>query len=237
MAFRSATKSRVYLAGFGLHAYLRTAGESAMVDMHDITVLDDTAKEFLPGLSTGTFTASGPLDASNAAVATLDLAKALGTTAMLTWAPVGDDGAVQLFTAYSVDITKQSSVTGTIDWSMQAQVADDLDINGVVLENNTTVTVDTDGTAVDNGAATSNGAVFHCHVTAYSGLTNDIITIEGSATGSFTGEETTVATFSTFSGTGGNRQEVTGTVPRYLRVVDNVTGTGSITRFVAAARR
>lgn len=244
MAFRSAQQARVYIFDLAAAAYARSASASASVDTIDITTIADGSKAFIPGLSTATFNIAGPLDVDENAANITENMKTLTASnpATITYLPLGSDGAAWLVEGHQTQFDTSTSHSGSVDYTVAAQTTGTTDTNGVILEDATTVTVDTDGTAVDNAAATSNGAVFHLHVTAFSGLTSDVITVEGSATGSFGGEETTVATFSTvnaaFNTAGGaDRVEVTGTVPRHLRVVDDVTGTGSITRFVAVSRR
>lgn len=241
MAFRNAQKARIYLAHLALSTYTRNASATSPTDMLDVTTLADTSKAFIPGLTTSTFNADGPLDVdptANALHDTLaDYSANVTTPTPITYLPLGTDGAAWLVEAWNVDLTESATVSGTVDWSLAAQTTGVTDTNGRVLENNTSVTTDTNGTALDNTASTSNGAVLHLHVTAFSGLTSDAITVQQSATGSFGGEETTLATFTTVSAVGSERKVVTGTVARYLRVVDDVTGTGSITRFVAISRR
>lgn len=241
MAFRNAQQARVYLAHLALSSYSRSAGATADTDMLDVTCLDDTAREFIPGLTTSTFNAAGPLDVdptSNLLHDTVQDFRENSTTATpITYMPLGTDGAAWLFEGWNTELTESSPIAGSTDWTLAAQVSGVTDFNGVILSNNATVTTDTNGSAVDNGAATSNGAVLHLHVTAYSGLTSDAILVQQSATGSFGGEETTLASFTSVAGLTSERKVVTGTVARYLRVVDDVTGTGSITRLVAISRR
>jgi hypothetical protein len=118
------------------------------------------------------------------------------------------------------------SAVGTLDFDV-----------GVSLDDFTAITIDGNGTARDGGAATANGGVAHLHVTAFSGLTNNIVTIEHSVDGSTSWA--TLVTFATYTGLTSERVVVAAgtTVRRYLRVVDNVTGTGSTTRAVCFARR
>ena len=98
------------------------------------------------------------------------------------------------------------------------------------------ITVDTTGTAQNNGAGTTNGGIAHLHVSAYSGLTSDVITIEHSVNGSTSWA--TLVTFATVTAVTSEQVVVAPgtTVRQYLRVVDDVTGTGSVTRAVAFAR-
>lgn len=244
MAFKNAQVTRCYFAGLALHAYTRDVAPSWSSNMLDVTTHADTAKQMIPGSTMGEWSASGPLDGAGQPATRLNSYKGGALFQIpITVLPLGDTAqSAWLFEAMEGGFDTTSSQDGLIEWSATAQNIGQVDFNGTVLSNNETVTADGDGTIVDNGAATSNGAVFHLHVTAFSGFTSDVITVEGSTNGSWAGEETTVATFSTVNAAliafgGFNVQTVTGTVPRYLRVVDNVTGTGSISRFVAVARR
>ncbi len=240
MAFRSSSQARVYAGILAAAAYARTAGASSVADMHDITTLADTAKAMLPGPNTSTFQVAGPLDADASANGQFDAfatQKDSGGTTPVTYMPLGTDGHAWLIDAIHTTFDTSASHSGTVDWSLDSQTDGIADMAGVILENNTTVTVDTNGTANNNGAGTTQGAAFHLHVTAYSGFTSDDIIVEGSTTGSFGGEETTIATFTQVTGVTSERVVVTGTVPRYLRVVDDVLGTGSVTRLVAVSRR
>ena len=70
-------------------------------------------------------------------------------------------------------------------------------------------------------------------------MTSNVVTIEGSADGTTGWATISGGTFATITGVGYERLVIAAgvSVPRYLRVVDNVTGTGSHTRFVSFARR
>lgn len=241
MAFKNAQQARVYVGILAASAYARSVDVNSSTAMIDTTTLADEERNFIPEMEeAGTFSVSGPLDVDGSSNGQFDAiadVKAATTPTPITFMPLGTTGAAWLIQGNETDITLTNSIGQTADYSMSAQTHGRHDLNGVILENATTVTTDTDGTTVDNGAATSNGAVFHLHVTAYSGLTSDDIIVEGSTTGAFSGEESTIATFTQVTGLTSERVVVTGTVPRYLRVADNVTGTGSITRLVAVSRR
>lgn len=240
MSFRPTADARVYIHSLAAAAYARNASTDSQTDMFEVTTLADRAKAFIPTLESSTFSIDGPLDVDASAGGQFDAItsiKASTTNVPISYLPVSTDGGVWLLDAIETSITTSTVVAGSADWSATAQTSGQTDFNGKILENNTSVTVDTDGSTLDNGAATTNGAAIHLHVTAFSGLTSDDIIVEASTTGSFGGEETTLATFTQVTGLTSERLTVTGTVPRYLRVVDDVTGTGSITRFVAIARR
>lgn len=95
-------------------------------------------------------------------------------------------------------------------------------------------TADGNGTGVDNLASSAGGAVAVVHVTAFSGLTNIVLKVQHSTDNSAWSD---LITFTTVTGTTWQRSTATGTVNRYLRAFWDVTGTGSATFAMAAARR
>lgn len=235
----NAQKARLYVSGVRLSGKARGFAFNDVVDMLDSTTLEDTAYMYMPGQTGSTVSIDLLLDTDTTAGGQWDTLTAWKSTqgTPITLLPSGLAvlseafmvngllGQLQLQTAHDDLVTAdlQSTTTGAFD-------------PGFVLENDTTaITVDGNGTARDLTAASTNGGVAHLHVTAMSGLSADDITIEQSANGS--SGWSTVVTFAQVTGRGAQRVEITGSVNRYLRVVDNVTGTGSISRFVSFARR
>ncbi len=231
MAFNPGYKARLLLDDMSWSALLNDMALPRTIDMHDVTTFADTAKRFIPGLETSTVSASGFLDptASTAASGWTDAAP-------LTYAPVGLSigSQVHLISALKVSFDVGSQVAGVASFSLNGQTDGRTDI-GVSLTDLAAFTTDTNGTAVDGGAASSNGGVAQLHVTAYSGFTDVNVTIEGSANGS--SGWATVATFDQFTAVTSQRVEVSGSVARYLRVVVDVDGTGSVTLQSSFARR
>jgi hypothetical protein len=79
------------------------------------------------------------------------------------------------------------------------------------------------------------GGVAHLHVTSVSASDSIVVTIEDSATGS--SGWATIGTFASKAAAGAERIAIAGTIRRYVRAVDTVTGSGiSIIRAVALAR-
>lgn len=234
-------KARVMLGPLNLTCEARSATFSYSADSLDVTTLCDTSKVFIAGMDESSFTADGPLDVDGSANSPFDVFASFKsdgltlTTYPITYAPSGLDPLSEawLMDAFEEAFESTNSATGTADWSLTARSSGT--DPGWIVEGEDTVTVDENGTARDFTAQSTNGAVFNLHVTAFSGLTSDDITIEDSADGS-TGWST-VATFAQVTGLTSEQVEVTGTVERYLRVVHDVDGTGSITVTVAAARR
>ena len=240
MGFVSAQASRVAVGLLNASGYTRGYNLTAATAALDTTVLSDTAKTFIIGQDES----SGSLDmlfdtvgTTNLQYSALTAQKATGPYP-LTLCPDGfTTGQVAVMVnAHLGNFTGVAPVADVVTCSAAFQSTGNFDV-GTVLENFAAITVDGNGTARDNGAATANGGVAHLHVTAFSGLTNNIVTIEHSVDGSTSWA--TLVTFATYTALTSERVEVAAgtTVRRYLRVVDNVTGTGSTTRFVSFARR
>lgn len=239
MAFRSTKVSRVYIGIVRASAYADTVSNSFMMSVDPTTTLEDLAPTSIPGRNTSTFSCSGPLDTDATANGQADALNDINgstTNTPITYLPLGSDGAAWLTEAIATDYPLSSTLDAAIQWSFAAQTSGPTDFNGVVLSPLTAITIDTNGTSVDNGAATANGGVAHLHVTAFSGLTSNVVTVEHSANNS---TWATLATFTSATGVTSQRLEVAAgtTVNRYLRITDNVTGTGSCTRVVAFSRR
>jgi hypothetical protein len=239
MAFVPSYKTRVLLGAMNLSCEIRNASIPWNQEAIDVTTLCETAPVFIPGMETATFSADGPLDVSTSTNDPYDiLTDWKGTNLPLTYAPSGLTalGECWLLDVLQSSFASSNTLTGSADFSIAAQATGFPDA-GTVLEDLTAITIDTNGTTRDLTAASANGGVAHLHVTAFSGLTNNIVTIEHSTTG--VGAWATLATFATYTGVTSERVVVAAgtTVNRYLRVVDNVTGSGSTTRAVAFSRR
>jgi len=237
----ASTKSRLFYGAMDLAGYTRNVQLPWTQDMLEVTTLADTAKRFITGQDTSTMTVDMVLD-TDAAAGTqwtvLAGMKNAGGDYPFTLLPNGTSVGSECWMVHAIETTFNTSATaaGTVDLAISAQTDGDTDL-GVVVDPPTAITIDGNGTARDNGAASTNGGVAHLHVTAFSGLTNNIVTIENSVDGSTSWA--TLVTFATYTGITSERVVVAAgtTVRRYLRVVDNVTGTGSTTRAVTFARR
>lgn len=237
MTFVPGYNSRYYVGPSRLSVYGRSFESTVNVAQLEVPA-EGRNMAFINGQKSGSASISMAMDTE---YATLSQA-----TTLLTWRDtsqpvtfgmdgVADGATVWMLKAVQGGVNMSSSVTSTVDVDVSMAASNGVDW-GVVIDTENAITTDTNGGSVDNGAATANGGVAHLHVTAFSGLTSDAITIEHSTNGSMWA---TLATFATVTATGSERLEVAAgtTVNRYLRVVDDVTGTGSCTRLVAFARR
>lgn len=224
-------KTRVLLGDFSLSPKLTEIALPHTVEMLDVTTFgDDGVKRFIPGLASSTASMSGFLDA-----AVLTDVNSWSSLDLLTFAPFGltVGSQVNLVNTYRTNFETGAQVAGVAAFDVAAQVDGFTDF-GVSLTNLTAYTSNTNGTSHDGGAATTNGGVAHLHVTAYSGLTNAVVTIQDSADNS---TFATIGTFTTATGVTAQRLEIAGTIRRYTRAVVTVTGTGSVTLQASIARR
>ena len=231
MTIVNAQQSRVLIGAYSYTGYTKGFTYADTVMQLNTTTLADTASTFIVGQNTSTLSIDLLMDAANAAhayswesttpqpVTFLPNGLALGAECMLT------DSILTEFTISSPVADVVSAKVSTQNTSEAGA--------GVVLGTLAAITATGNGTSVDNGAATTNGAVAHLHSTIFSGLTSNTITVQDSAdNASFA----TIGTFTAVTGTTYQRLRITGTVRRYLRVVDTVVGVGSNTRLVAVAR-
>jgi hypothetical protein len=238
MAFVASQASRLYVGLLQFSGYTKSYNLAYNSEMLDVTVLTSTSKEFIPGQESATFNVDMLLD--NAATATSQfgiLYTAKSTPQVVTAAPSGTARGAETWQLLSNELNfNTTAAVADVVGVTAAFQADGLIDPGVVIDPETAITADTNGTSVDNGAATSNGGVGHLHVTAFSGLTSNSVIVEHSTNNSVWA---TLATFTLVTGASSERLVVAAgtTVNRYLRIRDDVTGTGSCTRFVSFARR
>ena len=89
---------------------------------------------------------------------------------------------------------------------------------GVALTNPRHVIGSTTGATVDKGAASNGGGLANLHVLEPADSDTYRISVEGSASGAFDGEESALATFSLDGSAVGSEQvKIDGTIPRYVR--------------------
>lgn len=247
MTFQAGPAARVLIGLLRASAYTRSLSAQASTDMLDVTTIENgtdpasRAKVFIVGQNTSTFSVDGPLDvdaASNGQYDALADIKDSSAATPITLGLAGLTAGANTWLIHALETQLQTMATrsGTVDWSAACQTDGYTDLNGVSIVDLAAVTADTNSASVNNGAATANGGVAHLHVTAYSGFTSNAIRVEHSANDS---TWATLGTFATVTAVTSERLVIAAgtTVNQYLRVVDDVTGSGSCTRHVSFARR
>ena len=232
MTFKPTFRTRILNGDFSLSAKLSDMSVPLTIDMLDPTTFSDDAKRALPGLETSTFTCSGFIDIDTAAD------NAAWTAAQpLTYGHEGIalGSPVTMINALKSSYELGSPVAGISSFDLGGQTDGKTDL-GYSLHDLTAETATGNGTGYDQTVvSTTAGGVGHLHVTAFSGLTNIIVTVQDSANGS--SGWATIGTFATATGVTSERLEIAGTVRRYVRASWTVTGTGSATFSAAFSRR
>lgn len=107
---------------------------------------------------------------------------------------------------------------------------------GLVIFPKTSLTVSVDGTTLNHGAPSSNGAVLQVHIMS-AVVGNVDITVQSSTTGAFAGEETPVTGMTqTFTLQGAYRYVATGAIKQYVRI-EWTLGVGASVTAAAAFMR
>ena len=237
MAAVQGYNTRILAGSMNLSGNARQASTSVTLDLFETTTFTDGGfKAYLVGTDQGTFSAEGPLNTDGSTNEPFDV--------MTSWMDTGAERPVT-FGIEGLDAGDPAWLLNCINTQFDTN-ASNTDVVGFSMSGNTTgqtgigysLGLDTvastgESSAVDFGAAGTNGAVFHMHVTSFASLTSDTIIVEGSANGS-TGWAT-VASFTAATGVTSERVLVSGAVPRYLRISDTFSGSGSVVRGVAAA--
>ena len=240
MAFKNAQQTRVLVGSLNYSAYATTASVTSETMMLETTTLVDAAKRFIPGLTGANLSLDLLMDTDTATGGEWSNATAWksNSTLPITYANAGLTTGSECFLVRGLEtaFTIASKTSDKVTANLSALTTDATDV-GTVLEDLTVITATGNGTARDLTAASTNGGIAHLHVTAFSGVTNDIVTIEHSVDGATAWA--TLVTFATVTGITSEAFTVAaGTaVRRYLRVVDTVTLTPTLTRSVAFARR
>lgn len=229
-------KGRVLLGDFSFSAYITDATPTFAVDMLDVTTMVDTSKKYIPGQNTSTFGLKGFLDPDGTANLQYDQINTWTGAEPVSYGPNGLAFGSELWMHHGLQSKSETGATNSspVSFSVDSQGTGITNQNGVSLHDLTAETATSNSAAYNGGAASTTGARAHLHVTAFSGLTNNIVTIQDSADG--TTGWTTIGTFATVTGLTSERLTISGTVRQYVRALWTITGTGTNTFAVGFAR-
>lgn len=221
-----------------LSTYFNSVTVGNEVETAETTTFNATSRTYVVGWKNGSVSLEGMFDGSTDAVdATLSSALSsdgIAFTIATEGATAGRRAIVLKSKQTSYDVT--SPLGDVVAVSAEATSDGGLDY-GVLLAARQSLTTNLTGTAVDNGAATTNGYAAHLHATSNVRNGSTTVKIQHSADNSTWVDLITFASVS--AGTPASERVVgTGTVQRYLRAVATLAGsTGSITITAALARR
>lgn len=199
------------------------------------------APSYVPGLKSGTLTMAGPQDSTGQNLhAEISGSIGVDNALVITLLPDGDAvGKPALFGVFdATDWTNDANVTDAVGFTLGAAVDEGVEA-GFVLHALGAETADANGTSVDRSvdlASSVLGAAAAIHVTAYSGFTTVAIKVQHSTDNSAWSD---LVSFTAITAVGAEvvKTAATTTVNRYLRVVTDVTGTGSITFLASVGPR
>lgn len=212
---------QVLVGGYELTGDSNRVAINDAYDTYDVTTFGDEVHRFILGQRLISVEHAGYLN--SAAASSHPVLKAVsveGTISVLLGqnaAPVVGDPMYSLLTRQSKYGTVPE-VNKHIPFAAMFANRGSVGGWGVALAVPVTFTNSTNGSAINNGASSTNGAETFLHILQAAASDTYAITIEGSATGAFSGEQTTLATFSlNASALGSERVAVAGTIPQYTR--------------------
>lgn len=239
MTFRHGKNTVVLYNGANLTRYFNEASISNSVETAETTAFGDDAKTYITGLKDGTISLSGMFDGTAGAVDQI-LSGVIGasTPDVVTVCPDGgvDGRRVYFCTARETSYEVTAPVSDVVTANSEVQSTEGI-TPGYLLGILSSVSASGQGTAVDNGSATSNGGVAVLHVTANTRDGASTFKVQHSADNvSFVD----LVTFSSVaaSATSGEQVSVTGTVNQYVRSAYTPGGSsGSVTYTMAFGRK
>lgn len=236
--FRHGKDTAVLINEFDFSNYFNEITASLGVETSETTTFGNSAKTYIVGLKDATASLSGLFEGS-ATGTDVELDTALGTNNTLITAGVEDaigGRRAMVMKAIATSYEISSPVADVVSVTAEMQAEEDAIDYGIFLVDLAAITATTDGASRDNTASSANGLAAHLHVTANAHDNDAVFKVQHSADNvswadliTFTTVATTVLT--------AERSETTGTVNRYLRAQATLSGSGSITYTIAAARR
>jgi hypothetical protein len=239
MAFVHGKKTAVFYNGSNLSRFFNEASISRDIETAETTAFGDDDKNYITGLGDGTMSLSGMFDGQEDAVDDV-LSGVIGsaTPDVATVAPEGPVAGKRSMSGkvHQTSYEVSSPVGDVVAANLEVQVTDGVDV-GVLLAGNLSVGASGDTTAIDNGAATANGAVAYLHVTENDHDDATVIKVQDSS------DNISFADLITFtsvaaSAVDGQQVVVSGAIDQYVRAEHTPGGSsGSVTYTLAFARK
>jgi hypothetical protein len=241
MPFTHGKGTSVLLNAFDVSAFLNSADQTISVETAETTCFGSSAKSYVVGLRDGTVSVGGYWDGAANAVDSI-MATAIGSdsSSVLSIADEGLTIGNRCLVAQAIDTSYQ--ITGAVGDAVSVSAEFQCEgtgtggsgaYRGVVLStlSSQSGAGPTSLTAVDNGAASTNGLIANLHITSN---TASLTVIIQHSTDNVT--YTNLVTFTAAAGVASEHKITTGTVNRYLRVQWSGTA-GTRTFAVTAARK
>jgi hypothetical protein len=212
---------QVLVGGFELTGDMNRIGVADRHTMHDVTAFSDAAHRFIAGQRQITLDHAGYLNAQAArSHPVLRGSEVSGVVSLLVGqntAPIVGDPAFSL-SMLQGRYQAMPEVSRVVPFKAQLVGRGTAGGWGRVLANNATFTNSTDGTAVDNGAATSSGGAAFLHILQAAASDTYAISVQGATDAGFTTGVVTLATFTLNAAqVNSERIAITGSIPQYTR--------------------
>jgi len=234
----------VFINEFDLTSYFNNMDLSREVDTPEVTAFGNDDRVYIAGLKGGTASLSGFWDNTVILGSDVVLRATLGVATART-VTIGPEGTaigdvLYLFSTHTTSYNITGAVDGVVEINADLQATAVMDA-GFALHALTaeTSTGDTNSSAVDNAAASSNGGVGHLHVSALGTPTTLDVDVEESSDDAVGDPYAAILSFTqvTTALTSERKAVAAGTtVERYLSTAWTIVGT-SYTFAVGFARR
>lgn len=229
----------VYVNGYELTTYLNEVSVSREVDTAETSTFGNSAKTYIAGQKDGTADMSGIWDGTAGAVDDR-LAAYFGADG--TVFTVGYGGSTlgnraDVFAGIQTSYEIGASLGDAVSVSASVQGSGGV-WAGKFLHANSTESTTANFTAVNNGAASSNGWVANLHNFAKTGTPAAVVKLQESSDNGAGDAFADIATFATITGVTAEQKSATGAVEQYVRAaLTSLAGSASITFVVAFARK
>jgi hypothetical protein len=233
VSFQHGTNAQFYIAGYDGTGFCNKVSGDESIDTAEVTVLGNTAKDYIPGLEDATVAFSGYFD-GDADVDVVSFSYALDSIRRTQCAAVylpqlDSNGGL----AYSVDgfLTSCKIETGTDDagtFEAEFQTKNALERSVTVHTLGSESATDA-STGIDQSDATDNGASAVLQVLEVAGTATPTLTVKvqhsSDSTNGTDGTWVDLITFDAATTVGGQVKRVTGTVNQWVRVQWTISGT------------
>lgn len=214
-------KVQVLADGYELTGDSQRITIADMRDMYDVTTFGDGVHHFISGRRAVSFEHAGLANAAAARSHPVLKGAALNGIVSVLLGQNADPAIGDPVFSMAIRQGKygvQPAAGAAVPFSARFVNKGELGGWGLALTPPVAFTTSTNGTPVNHGSATANGGAAFLHVLAAAASDTYTVVVEGSATGAFAGEETTLATFSLNGAqVGSERVAMVGSLPQYTR--------------------
>lgn len=219
MSFSHGSKAKVLLNGNDLSDYIKGVGSNNSLDVADVSVLGNTAKQYVTGLLDAQVSLDGVFDPV-AEEWLSDMMADRDNLVVMTYYPQGfaAGGPAWGYQGWITSFDVNTPVGDAATFTSQMQSSSGYE-RGVSLHPLQAEVSGGNTTGQNNGAASAAGGVGFLQATAASSLA---VKIQDSADNSSWAD---ILTFNSLSAAGQERKEMTGTVRQYVRALWTGSGT------------